>query len=187
MTLKPKENSVKEKRNPMNVLKQRKSLVEKASEDLEEKGVVFFSPDTSLNIDTDYLTLPEDITDISSKELGKFLNAYTQHRMYMRTLIGWQMMYLEESKRVYYEVSTPIYSTLTKKDYPSETAKERHLNNHPDVVEFFEKYKDEKRKADLLNLNLASIDDAIFLVSREISRRGNDFEVESRNESVQNK
>lgn len=187
MKLKP---VVKEKINPMEILKKKRSLVDEITDEMTAKGVEFFKPIESegiLNIDINYLTLPKDITDVPSRELGRYLNAFTQHRMYMRTLIGWQTIYHEEAKRLYYEVSTPIYLGLTKKDFPSETGKERYLNNHKDVIDVFLKLKDEKRKMDLFQLNLLSIDDAIFLISREISRRSGDFEKESRNDSVQKK
>lgn len=179
----------RKKINPMNRLKEkRKSSPKDLDSELEAKGVVIFKPtemEGNLNIDSDYLTLPQDITEVTSQELGRYLNAYTQHRMYMRTLIGWQQLALEEAKRNYYDVSVPIYSTLNKKDFPSETSKERYINNHPEVVDYFYAFRDENRKLDLLYLNLSSIDDAIFLISREISRRTGDFNLEKRNDNVQ--
>ena len=164
--------------------------MDEITEDLTEKGVEFFSPPELggvLNIDGEYLTLPQDITDIPSRELGRYLNAFTQHRMYMRTLIGWQRLSEEESKRAYYAISTPIYQELNRKDFPSEVGRERYINNHPDVRDIFFELKDQKRKSELFELNLLSIDDAIFLVSREISRRGGDYEREIRNENVQSR
>lgn len=180
--------SSKQKINPVKQLKEKIGLKDKISTALNDKGVELFRPvelEGSLNIDKDYLSLPKDITDEPSRDLGRYLNSFTQQRMYLRTLIGWQLLSLEESKRKYYEASTPIYITLTKKDFPSETAKERYINNHPDVEEHFFNYKDEKRKLDILQMNLLSVDDAIFLVSREISRRGGDFNAENRNDNVQ--
>lgn len=186
MTIKP---VIKKKKiNPMAILKEKKSLVDKIESELSDKGVDFFKPSESggiLHIDNDYLTLPKDITELPSQELGRYLNSFTQHRMYMRTLIGWQILYLEEAKRKYYETSTPIYNELDRKQFPSEVGRERYLNNHPEVIDVFMDFKDEKRKMDLFNLNLLSIDDAIFLVSREISRRSGDFERETRNQNVQ--
>lgn len=178
----------RKKINPMNALKNRRQSTKDLDSELEDKGVVIFKPtemEGNLNIDSEYLTLPKDITEATSQDLGRYLNAYTQHRMYMRTLIGWQQHTKEEAKRKYYDVSIPIYSTLSKKDFPSETSKERFVNNHPEVIDSFYEYRDENRKLDLLFLNLASIDDAIFLVSREISRRTGDFNLERRNENVQ--
>lgn len=174
--------------NPLRMLKEKRER--SLDEELEDQGVVFFKPTTNdtegtLNIDSTYLVLPMDLTDTTSKELGRYLNAYTQQRIYIRTLIGWQQLVLEQAKRKYYEVSTPVYNTLTKKDFPSETSKERFINNHPQIKDTFFEFRDEQRKLDLLYLNLNSIDDAIFLISREISRRVGDFDTERRNDNVQ--
>lgn len=174
--------------NPLRMLKEKRER--SLDEELEDQGVVFFKPTTNdtegtLNIDSTYLVLPTDLTDTTSKELGRYLNAYTQQRIYIRTLIGWQQLVLEQAKRKYYEVSTPVYNTLTKKDFPSETSKERFINNHPQIKDTFFEFRDEQRKLDLLYLNLNSIDDAIFLISREISRRVGDFDTERRNDNVQ--
>ena len=78
-----------EKVSPMKALKalkERKSYVDSMQEELEDKGVDFFDPNGSLNIDTDYLSLPANITECPAKDLGEYLNAFTQQKMYMRTL-----------------------------------------------------------------------------------------------------
>ncbi len=177
----------REKINPMAVLKNRKSLTETIEKELEEKGVVFFRPEEmggTLKLDSDYLSIPKDITEVESKQLGKHLNAFTQQRMYMRTLIGWQELYLEDHKREYYSVSNTKYQELCASKM-SETAKERILNNDPEIQPVFFEYKDCKKKLLLLQYNLMSIEDSIFLLSREVSRRTGDFDNHNRNESVQ--
>lgn len=179
--------SVQPKINPMAKLvtqAKERNLADSISENFEEKGVKFFSPNSSLNIDTDYLTLPADLTEIESKELGRYLNAFTQQKMYMRTLISWQSIFIEEKKREYYAVSTPIYSTLSKKDYTSESSKERFINNHSDVVDVFYELRNLEQGLNTLELNIASIEDAVFLLSREVSRRNADFNDENRNDNV---
>lgn len=179
-------NTTSPKINPQKMLRDKKKKT--LDEQLEDKGVVFFKPtemEGNLNIDNEYLVLPKDITETTAQELGRYLNAYTQQKMYMRTLIGWQLISLEQAKRTYYDVSIPIYTSLTKKEFPSETSKERFVNNHPQVKEIFRQYRDEERKLDLLNLNLESIEDSIFLISREISRRTGDFNLDRRNDNVQ--
>lgn len=184
--LKPNQN--KKRINPKQLLEKHKSRIESLDTELEDKGVIPFKPvdmGGNLNIDTEYLLLPKDITECTSKQLGQLLNAFTQQRIYMRTLIGWQNIALEISKREYYQISTPIYQELDRKQYPSEISRERYVNNHEEVKESYFNYRDEKRKSDLLELNLASIDDALFLISREISRRGTDIEKVYRNENVQ--
>lgn len=181
------EQEVKPKINPKKVAQERKSLLESITSELAEQGVPNICPSEMggvLNIDSTYLNLPKDLTDIPSRLLGNYLNSYTQNRMYMRTLIGWQELHVEGAKRNYYDKFLPIYTELCKQKL-SETAKELMANNHEDVKEAFLNYKDEKQKLRMLSYSLASIEDAIFLISREISRRGNDFNIDNRNDNVQ--
>lgn len=176
--------------NPLEVMQRRRAqqgaLVDRLTKEIEDMGVKMFTPiemGGQLNIDSDYLTLPKNITDIPSQFLGQYLNAFTQQRMYMRTLIGWQTVVLEEAKRNYYAVSEVRYKELSKTKL-SETAKERELNSDPNIKPYFMEYKDQKRKLELLELTLLSIEDAIFLISREVSRRTGDFNTENRTYNV---
>lgn len=178
--------SPKKKVNPKEVLNQ-KRYGDKIQEELESKGVDFFSPSEAggtLNIDKDYLTLPQNITDISTRDLGEYLNAFTQQKVYMRTLLGYAELYCEEYRRRYMDVSEPIYKELLKTKM-SETSKEREVNSDPEVKPAYEEFVDYKNKVRLLNLNIASIEDIIFLISREVSRRTGDFNEENRNYNVQ--
>lgn len=165
-----------------------KGLVNKLTEDLEKKGVEFFRTVENggkLNIDTDYLALPEDLTDLPTNQLGKYLNAFTQQRMYIRTLLSWGEVEAEEHKRKFYDVIHPVYLALTKENPKmSETAKERIVNNSEEVKPLFLTYKDYKYKVRLIQYNLDNIENAVFLISREISRRSQDYSTENRNENI---
>lgn len=172
-----------EKVSPLKTLKEKKSYVDTMQEELELKGVDFFDPNGSLNIDTDYLSLPANITDCPAKDLGEYLNAFTQQKMYMRTLLGWSECYLEEAQRVYLQESQHLYKKLSETKM-SEKAKERELNSDPVIFPFYEKYMDYKKKCMLLELNISNIEDAIFMISREVSRRTGDFNNETRNYNV---
>jgi hypothetical protein len=183
----------RKKVSPLEIMRRKRdlnnkvNLADKLTKDLDDMEVKQFKPieqEGNLNIDSDYLMLPKDLTDEHSKELGKYLNAFTQQKMYMRTLIGWQELFTEEAKRKYFEVSHNVYSELSQNKKMSETAKERHINNLEEVKPIFLDYKDCKRRLDLLQNNLASIEDALFLVSREVSRRESDFGSENRNHNV---
>lgn len=188
MKLKAKSEKGQQKISPMQMLKEKRSYTDAMQDELEIKGVDFFRPseDTvngSLHIDKDYLQLPLHITEVSAKDLGEYLNAYTQQKMYMRTLIGWVECMLEEARREYFEKSEVKYRELSKTKL-SETAKEREVNADEEIAPYFEAYMDCKKKLQLLNLNVASIEDAIFMISREVSRRTGDFENENRNHNV---
>jgi len=174
--------------NPIKVLK--KNLVEKLTGELEDKEVKFFKPidlDGDLDINNRYLTLPNDITNSSSKDLGRYLNTFTQYKLYIRTFTGWQEISLEESKREYFNSKIGLYKEYSIDKKMSETAKEVLINNCEEVKPYFMKMKDDKKKLLLLYNNLESISDAIFSISREMSRRGLDFRDENRNENMQKK
>lgn len=174
----------KDKINPRKLLKDYSDMI---LNDLKNYGVDFFEPNEtggSLNIDNKYLSLPFHVTEISSKELGEYLNAFTQQKMYMRTLVGNAELLCEEALREYISVSESIYRSLLNTKL-SEAAKEREVNSNKKVKPYYESYVDLKNKIKLLSLNITSIEEAIFMLSREVSRRNSDFEQENRDYNVQ--
>ena len=175
--------------NPKDVLKEKRSYCDTIQKDLEDQGVDFFRPSEdggSLHIDKNYLSLPQNITEVYAKELGEYLNAFTQQKMYMRTLVGYAELFCEEARREYLEASGVRYRELLGSKL-SETAKEREVNSDPNVRPYYEKYVDYKNKIKLLNFNIQSIEEAIFMLSREVSRRTGDYENERRDYNVQRK
>lgn len=177
------------KMNPKEMLEEKRSYGDRIQKELEDKGVKFFTPvedGGNLNIDSDYLTLPMNITEVSARDLGEYLNAFTQQKMYMRTLVGYAELFAEESKREYFTASEGRYKELLGSKL-SETAKEREVNSDPNVRPYYEKYLDYKNKVKLLNFNIQSIEEAIFMLSREVSRRTGDYENERRDYNVQRK
>lgn len=155
---------------------------------LSSKGVVFYDPlDNNLNITSEFLILPSEITEVSSKDLGEYLNAITQQKMYYRTLLGRLELVVEEKRRVYYEESANLYNQHTIGSKMSETAKIRLVNSDPDVRPSYLDYRDEKQRLNLLLYSISSLEEASFLVSREISRRVKDYEEDTRNFNVSKK
>ena len=167
--------------NPKDLLK--KSYTDNVQSTLESKGVRFSEPEKTLNIDEEHLVLPKDITEVPAKSLGKYLNAFTQQKMYMRTLIGWCECMIEDSRRVYMSVAIEHYKKANSTKM-SEKAKDTEVNNHPEVLPLYNNYRDLQIKKSMLDLQLSNLEDAIFLISREISRRNGDFENETRNINV---
>lgn len=189
MTLKVAKSKTPNKINPKEVLKEKRSYCEQIQKELEVQGVDFFRPSDeggSLHIDKNYLSLPQNITEVSARDLGEYLNAFTQQKMYMRTLVGYAELFAEEARREYREVSEPIYRGLLNTKL-SETAKEREVNSDQNVLPSYEKYVDFKTKVRLLNFNIQSIEEAIFMLSREVSRRTGDYENERREDNVSKK
>lgn len=185
--VKKKESETPKKINPKEVLQEKRSYCDKVQKELEDQGVDFFRPSEdggSLHIDKDYLTLPQNITEVSARDLGEYLNAFTQQKMYMRTLVGYAELFAEEARREYMAVSETRYKELLGTKL-SETAKEREVNSDPNVLPCYENYMDYKNKIKLLNFNIQSIEEAIFMLSREVSRRTGDYENERRDYNVQ--
>ena len=177
--VKPK--MLKEKVNPKEVLK---SYIDKIEDEFIKKGVVFFDPgDYTLNISQEYLSLPPVITEVSSKELGEYLNAFTQQKMYLRTLYGRVELLEEEARRAYLKSSEHLYKKYSESKM-SETAKERLINTDSEVEQFYTEYSDCKKRTALLEYNIQNIEDAIFMISREVTRRTGDFNDENRSHNV---
>lgn len=161
----------------------RKSYLQSIENDLERNGCVFFTPENGrLDIKEDYLSVSGQITDLPSKELGEHLNAFTQQKMFMRTLVGRLEIFVEEARRKYLKKSEPYYRECSGR--MSESAKERLVNAEPDVQPSYYEYEDLKKKLMLARLQVENIEDAIFLLSREVTRRNGDFNDENRNYNV---
>ena len=146
-----------DKINPKDILKRKSSIL--VQQELEEKGVDFFMPEEiggSLHIDKDYLSLPQNITEVTSRDLGEYLNAFTQQKMYIRTLVGYAELKCEESRRKYYAISEQRYRELLNSKL-SETAKEREINSDENVIPYYDEYVDFKNKIKLLNFNILSL------------------------------
>lgn len=183
--LKKKQNAPAKKLNPREI---HKKYISRVEEELTNEGVVFWDAELgNLNVDSEYLSLPYDITEVSSRELGKYLNAFTQQKLFLRTLLGRIDCVVKELRMEYYSLSSDMYKKLTDRKI-SETAKERMLMTYMDTEEhghIYSKYLDSVEKKSLIELSIANIEDAIFLLSREVSRRTGDFKDESRLEGIQ--
>lgn len=177
---KAKPEPATEKINPREI---HKSYLDRMENELEKKGVVFFDANTKLNITAEYLELPPEITDVTSRELGEFLNAFTQQKVYLRTLLGRTELLVEEARRAYFDASAELYRKYSL-DKMSETAKERLINAHPSVKPAYHEYMDCKKKQALVEYSIANIEDIIFMLSREVSRRTGDFNEENRAHNV---
>ena len=178
-TEQPKNQAVTEKIDPKAI---QRSYLDKIENSLEKSGVVFFD-EKRLNIVEDFLTLPAEITDIPSKDLGEYLNAFTQQKVYLRTILGRADLLVEEARRKYYEVSDPIYRKYSFEKM-SETAKDRLVNANETVRPAYYEYVDLKKKYAIVEISISNIEDIIFMLSREVTRRNGDIADESRSYNV---
>lgn len=177
--MKPVVKKQKQKINPREV---HKAYIDTIEDSLTADGVIFFD-ESRLEIDNDFLMLPSSITEVSSRDLGEYLNAFTQQKIYMRTLLGRVELFLEEAKRAYLSAGDTAYKALSNGKL-SETAKERLITSDDKVRPLYYEYVDFLRKKDLLEKTILNIEDAIFMLSREVSRRSADFDEENRNYNV---
>lgn len=161
----------------------KKILGTKAESNLMEKGVVFFEPNKNLNIDSEYLVLPKDITEITNKELGQYLNAFTQQKIYMRTLKGWAENRYKVAKAIYLDSTKDIYSNLSNQKM-AEKAKERILITEDSIQKEYTDMLEKQEECQLIQYSIENIEDIIFMLSREVSRRTGDFNEENRNYNV---
>lgn len=183
MGLKPKQkqppNTPTKKVNPRQL---HKNYMANMEEQLNKEGIVLFDEEL-LNVDQDFLSLPSRITEVHPKELGEYLSAFTQYKMYVRTILSRIELCIEEKKRVYTDVSNPYYREYTQSRL-SERAKDQLVQSEPEVQESYYELVDYINKSNTLKSVLENIEDAIFLISREISRRTGDMKDENRQHNV---
>lgn len=159
------------------------SIVE---EDLRNKGVVAFGNDNLLE---EYLQLPADLTEATSQDLGRYLNTFTKQKMYIRTLIGRTGAIFREIDEELNTIRDLVYSELPAKVSVKE--KELKLRSHEvygeDAVELLKNSAIYSEKLNMLNLYIANLEDGIFNISREVSRRESDWSNETREYNISNK
>lgn len=172
--------TLKAKVNPRKMIKDRNNRIE---EELKAKGVPVFDIDVDLNIDSSYYNLPLSITDVPSRDLGEHINAYTQLKAYLRTLLARAELILEERKQIYYKETKVLYSDLTNKKV-SETAKERIICGEVYDKDCYNDYMSAVQNVNFLRYKIESIEDILFMLSREVTRRTGDFKEENRAHNV---
>lgn len=167
------------KREKINPKELHKHYLDSLEDGLEKKGVVSFEIGKNLHITREFLALPSEITEVPSRDLGEYLNAFTQQKLYLRTLLGRIELELEQTKQKYFARSAESYKKLTREKV-SETAKERMIVVEMQDTEEFREYNKSVERKRLIELGISNIEDAIFLLSREVSRRNGDFNAEQR-------
>lgn len=152
---------------------------DKMESELEQEGVVPFENDA---IKQDYLKLPAFLDELPSHELGRYLNAFTMQRMYVRSNISKLGAMLQEIEIHLNAEKSRVFATLPVKM----SVKEKELNLYSDEVAkvILEQYTYYQNKYKYYLDYMESLDDAKFSLSREISRRGMDFMDNSRGENL---
>lgn len=172
-----------EKINPRKI---HRDYLDTLEDELANQGVVFFDQDTGLDINDEFLQLPREITEITSRDLGEYLNAFTQQKVYLRTVLGRTEIMEEETRRAYFDVANEVYRDLSAQKL-SETAKDRIINSDEEVQPLYEAYQNARKRVQLVKYAIDNVEDICFLISREVTRRNGDFEGEMRASNIKNR
>lgn len=157
-------------------------LLEQVEGDLSEDGIDLFNNESVVE---DFLQLPSNLAELESRELGQHLNAFTQQKMYTRTLVWRVNAELRQLERTLNDFRRVVFEGLPAKMSLKE--KEMRLHADEDARETVERMYYLVERQELLNGYLESLTDGIFILSREVTRRGGDFKDSQRLENVGNK
>ena len=91
-----------------------------------------------------------------------------------------------QKKREYLERSNNLYTQMCERKL-SETAKERLITQDNNVRPVYYEYVDNIKKLGIVERAIESVEDVIFMLSREVTRRTGDFSEENRAYSVSRK
>lgn len=181
-----KEHTDTSKRDKINPRQMHRSFLDSIEDDLSSRGVVFFDNETGLNINEEYLQLPREITEVTSRDLGEYLNAFTQQKVYLRTVLGRAELVEEEARRAYYSSTDSLYKKYSTQRM-SETAKDRVINADDSVKPLLEEYQNARSRVQMVKYAIDNVEDICFMLSREVTRRNADFECENRASNVHNR
>ncbi len=162
------------------------SILDQVERDLKRDGIVLFDNE---NILKDYLRLPADITEVPSKDLGRYFNTMTKQKMWVRTLLGRTGALLRELEEELDDIRDKVYSQLpAKMSIKEKELKLRSGERYGErAIELLQKVAVMQEKRKILVEYLDNLVDAIFNISREISRRESDWNDETRENSIDRK
>lgn len=172
----------KSKAEPKEVVKEERNISEEVEEQLAEEGITLF---TNENVVEDYLQLPADLTEETSQDLGRYFNAFTQQKMYVRTVIGRLSAIVREKDNSMNILRAEVYSGMNAK--VSQKEKELQFQSDPRVQEQMEDLFSFKEKLLMASDYLDGLIDGITLISREISRRESDWNDNKRSDNLEKK
>lgn len=160
--------------------KKKRTLQQYAMVRVAKSGIRLFDKE----VPTKYLTLPEDLTNVSDKELGQYLYAFTQQKGYVRTLVSIARVSMMDVQREYDEVFTRIYNKISSNVVSD---KKQLALGDPKVLIYREKLDKAQSVLILAEANQEALSDLIFTLSREITRRERSQEEETREHNVSQK
>ena len=125
----------------------------------------------------DQVRLPSDITDISSQELGELFTRLTSWTDYINSQLT--MAQLEErsalKKKEFLENTMLVRRMGAQVKGERVTAVKAEIAVHQDIVDLDNDYEEKYAFRKLVEMLLTNHERDLSLVSREITRRSNDF------------
>lgn len=166
----------------VNEVNTEESLLDFVERELEAEGITMFDNE---NIDNVYLRLPPHLDEEENKEVGRYLHSFTQQRMWTRTLLARVGVILRETNEELDKEKARVFADCPAKT--SVTEKELKLYEDVKCIPILERIKNISAKYSMLDSYMKNLEDGIFSISREISRRGYDFNSQNRLDNVDNK
>ena len=158
------------------------SLLTKVESELSNEGFLKF---TNEQTDTDYLTLPRHLDEVAPKEITRYLHAYTQQRVYIRGWLSRVSILVYESEFDLDREKIRVYANIPA-SIKSVSEKELQLYNDEVCLGILNNLKVLRSKQLMLADQIKNIEEIIFDISRELSRRGIDMSSHNREENVDN-
>lgn len=149
--------------------------LDKLNEYMEKNEVRLFN---NSNVDTDYLQIPRDLTILPTNEIGKYLNAVVQQKMYIRTLTSQARAIYREAKSLFDKEKCRVFASAPAK--MSVTEKELRVFQDEQAEASRKSMEFALERYDFLQDVLESYNDGQFLISRELTRRLKDVEDSNR-------
>lgn len=157
-------------------------LQDRVMDSLEKDGVNLFGND---NVDDAYLQLPFDLTEEDSRELGRYFNAFTQQKMYLRGIIARLNAVIRGIASDLTTIRSDVYRELPERTSVKE--KELYFSASDEARDKVKELEFYEEKLGVAEAYIESLEDAITLVSREISRRESDWNHSVREENLEKK
>jgi|SRR5690554_1451580 len=166
---------------------------EKAKAKLKKSGIVFPSlphiPDEYRDEYGAFL-MPEDITNVSPKELGSLYSLLTGLTVYYGGLLALLDVDRSTAERIKDYLEAQVMLELDfrdpeiKKQYPNRELQEAYVNCDPRVVEVQDWYDGLNSDYKLAEMIYKGYERYLNLVSREITRRSNFMDWENREDNM---
>ena len=133
-------------------------------------------------MDKEYLILPVYLDEVQSRELSRYFHTFTKQRIWVRTLLSRVGALLREKNVELNKKKDEEFSKWPQR--MSITEKELKLYHNPETVQILDELAVIQEKYNMLKDYMDNLEDAIFNISREVTRRGVDFESSRREDNI---